>query len=103
MSEILLDYDGRLPARLLERVERVGRLCRWGIRGIGFAKSKHGWHVTVVTRKTLHPLAVVAAQSVLGSDAERETFNLVRASVLCRAPAFWRQKGRWNVFYRRKL
>lgn len=103
MSEILLDYDGRLPSRTLDRVQQVGKLCRWGIRAVGFAKTRRGWHVTVVTRRKLQPFAIVAAQAVLGSDLDREFFNLVRASVLHVAPEFWRQRGRWNTHYRRKL
>ena len=103
MSRVLLDYDGRLPRGLFEFVHRMGKLCRWGIKAVGYSRTRHGWHVTIVTRKRLEPFAIVAAQAVLGSDLNREFFNLVRASVLHVAPEFWRKQGRWNTHYRRKL
>ncbi len=103
MTEILLDYDGRLPSRLVERIARIGRLCGWRVEAVSFARSRRGWHVVVLCRKRLVPFAVVAAQAILGSDVERELFNFVRASVLHVAPRFWRQRGRWNTHYSRKL
>lgn len=103
MTELLLDYDGRLPRRLVERITAVGKLCRWGVQAVSFKRTRRGWHVQVLCRARLQPFAIVAAQAILGSDLDREMFNLMRASVLHVAPAFWRQRGRWNTFYSRKL
>lgn len=47
------------------------------------------------------PSEVVALQVLLGSDPQREAFNLQRAHVLGDAPEFWRD--RWNVLYSEKL
>lgn len=103
MSQIRLDYDGRLPGQLLDRIQRIGRLCKWRVVAVSYAKTKRGWHVSVICKKRLSPFAVVAAQILLGSDVERETFNYVRASVLHVAPEFWRKPLRWNPHYSRKL
>lgn len=104
MTQIRLDYDGRLPSQLLDRIQRIGRLCRWRVEAVSFARGpRRGWHVSVLCRKRMSPFAVVAAQVLLGSDVERETFNYMRASVLHVAPEFWRKPSRWNPHYSRKL
>lgn len=103
MTQIRLDYDGRLPGQLLDRIQRLGRLCKWRVEAVSYARTRRGWHVSIVCNKTLSPFAVVAAQALLGSDLEREMFNYVRATVLHVAPEFWRKSTRWNPHYSRKL
>jgi len=99
-TEIMLDYDGSPPGNLLGR---IGRLCRFlkvrpGV--VQVRRTRRGYHVLFTVRRQLPPLAVVAVQAILGSDAVRESFNLVRALVLDQAPAFWRERA--NVLYSSK-
>lgn len=106
MNELKLDFDGPVPSDL---VERVRALFRWlggrpAVIGV-WPSHAQGWHVLIETRArwATDPVTVVAAQAVLGSDPKREMFNLMRAVSLKHRPLFWRQRHRWNTFYRRKL
>ena len=104
MTEILLDYDHEPPRDLLHRwafVRRWLKLVRSGPMVV--TRTKRGWHVRAGVCGQVEPSVVVAVQAIMGSDWKRETYNLVRARGLARAPAFWRQQGRWNVLYARKL
>lgn len=106
MTALKLDFDGPLPKDLLDRVRSLFRWLGGTPVALGMARShSRGWHVQVVTRArwAVDPVTLVAAQAILGSDAKRELFNLMRAVGLKRRPSFWRQRHRWNTFYRRKL
>lgn len=102
MTELLLDYDGALPKRLLDRICRIAKLVGRRVHAVRYNKTKHGWHVLVVVSGRLEPLAVVCWQLILGSDVNRELFNFKRASGLDGTPVFWRKRHRWNTFYARK-
>lgn len=97
---IMLDYDGQPPANLLGRIGRLCRFLRVRPGVVQVRRTKRGYHVLFTLRRRLPPLAVVAVQAILGSDAVRESFNLMRALVLDEAPAFWRD--RYNVLYSSK-
>lgn len=71
---------------------------------IKLRRSRRGWHVVIRLRgPALNPLAIVALQAVCGSDARRETLNLMRVLNIERhgASQFWR--ARWNILYREKV
>jgi hypothetical protein len=102
MTEVMLDYDATPPRDLLARLARVAWYLgrpRPGV--VQVARTRRGWHVRAWYRgPAWPPVVIVAVQAILGSDPERELFNLVRALALDGAPAFWRT--RWNVLYRAK-
>jgi hypothetical protein len=107
VNVLKLDFDSRTPPSDL--LERIRALFRWlggrpAVVGVWRSNSK-GWHVLVETRArwAADPVTVVAAQAILGSDAKREMFNLMRAIGLKKRPLFWRERHRWNTFYSRKL
>lgn len=102
MTEIKLDYDGEPPKDLMERLGFVRRLLSLGRLGpVVVTCTRRGFHVETSCARELDQTAVAAVQAILGSDFRRETFNLARALVLRRAPAFWRTRS--NVLYARKL
>lgn len=107
MNVLKLDFD--CPTPPADLLERIRALFRWlggrpAVVGV-WRSNKKGWHVLVETRAkwARDPVAVVAAQAILGSDPKREMFNLMRAVSLPSRPAFWRGRHRWNTFYSRKL
>lgn len=105
MNKLLLDFDGPLPSDMWDRIRSLFQWMGGRPAVVGVWKTKHGWHVLIETRArwAAAPVAVVAAQAILGSDPKRETFNLMRAVSLKGRPKFWRARHRWNVFYRRKI
>lgn len=105
---IKLDLDGDAPfesERMLFLLDVLGDTCAMFIDNKRYAmhETARGRHVELRFRKEYPPLAVVAIQAILGSDARREIFNLLRALMLGDAPEFWRQEGRWNTLYAEKL
>jgi len=107
VNVLKLDFD--CPTPPADLLERIRALFRWlggrpAVVGV-WRSNKKGWHVLVETRAkwARDPVAVVAAQAILGSDPKREMFNLMRAVSLASRPAFWRGRHRWNTFYSRKL
>jgi hypothetical protein len=99
MTLLYLDVDGRLPAGLVDRITWACELWRWPLVAIRYEKTRHGWHVVIGVRKRLAAPLIVAAQAVLGSDRNREMFNLMRVQSLAYVPLYWRK--RWNVLYSR--
>lgn len=99
MTEIKLDYDGRLPARLLNRIGLVCRVHRLPVLAVSVAPTRHGFHVTVVVRGRVSAMRLVLLQSLLGSDWKRELYNSRRAMAWRHVPAFWRNRA--NVLYKR--
>jgi hypothetical protein len=97
MTNLLLDFDGPLPAdidwRLMEVCRCLGLRARWCRVGA----SRRGWHIVLAVSARLSPPVIVALQAILGSDWRREMFNLYRVRRLRRVPASWRDK--WNVLY----
>jgi hypothetical protein len=97
MTTLKLDYDGALPFNIAARIIARCALWRWPLAAVRFDRTAHGWHVLVDVRGRIAPPYIVAAQAILGSDAKREAFNLMRVRQLRQLPAFWR--SRWNVLY----
>lgn len=103
MTTVKLDIDQPRVPVLVAKVGRLARLCGWTVRGLIYTRTRRGWHVEILVRERVPLLAVVAAQAVLGSDRNRETFNLMRAVRCARGgvPRFWRE--RVNVLFQRKV
>lgn len=103
MVILKLDYDRpRLPAATYRRIVSVCRWLRLRPELLVARRTVRGWHVKVRARGSLSPAALVAVQAILGSDPGRETFNLIRARALRRAPRTWRNPALWNVLFLRK-
>lgn len=101
MNTLRLDFDGPLPRGVLARIAAATRTVGVTPGAVSYARTRHGWHVTVAIVPSLPPLGVVALQACLGSDPVRELYNLTRALHLDAAPDFWRDRA--NVLYKRKL
>jgi hypothetical protein len=92
-----VDYDGRIPARCLERVAVVCRVHRVRVVGVAFRRTAHGYHMTVDVAGRVSFARQVVLQLLLGSDWKREMYNSRRAVAWRNVPPFWR--GRANVLY----
>jgi hypothetical protein len=99
---VRVDYDrARLPADCYRRVCATLRWLRLRPVCMVLRRTARGWHLKVRLTRRVSPLVVVALQAILGSDPRRETFNLIRARALRRAPRQYR--SRYSVLFRRKL
>ena len=107
---LLLDFDTREAYR--EFPMRARFLARWldmplTTFRVRRRRTARGWHVIIYSNHPrwaeYEPLAIVAAQALLGSDWKREGFNFVRALHLNDAPEAWQKLGRWNTLYIRKM
>ena len=101
MTILKLDRDdGR--AWPLWRLWWVLRLMELRAAWIRYDRTRRGWHVLIaIPAPPLLASEVVALQAVMGSDRDREAFNLNRARLVMRglAPRRWRT----NVLFERKL
>ena len=97
MTLLYLDFDGRIPANLIDRIVWATKLWQWSVEAVRFDRTKNGWHVVVGIHEDVEPAMIVAAQAILGSDYKREAFNLMRVQSLDSVSPFWRE--RWNVLY----
>ena len=69
---------------------------------VQYRRTRKGWHLVIVLRGIrLTPAETVAFQFAFGSDANRESLNLMRAMRLKGAPRLWQK--RWNILYEFKL
>lgn len=101
MTILKLDTDRSRPAPLW-RLWWVLRLMGLRASWVEYARTKRGWHTVVaIPGPWLLPYEVVALQAVMGSDRNREAFNLARARLVQAgiAPRSWR----YNVLFERKL
>lgn len=105
VRSLCVDLDGRPPTDLVARAHRVARALEREPVALCIRRSSggRGLHVRVILDRKVSPYAAVAAQTLLGSDPDRELYNLFRAARLRHAPAFWREPDRWNTLYSRKL
>lgn len=99
MVTLKVDYDGRIPARCLERVAVVCRVHRLRVVAVAFRRTAHGYHMTVEATGRVSFMRQVLIQSLLGSDWKREMYNSRRAVAWRNVPPFWRARA--NVLYTR--
>lgn len=100
-----LDVDRPRPLPYW-RVWWLARLCGWHVEWISHRRTpgRGYWHIEVGLTDALRAVEVVAAQAILGSDRNREAFNLVRARMIeydRDVPRYWRQN--YNVLFDRKV
>lgn len=94
-----LDFDGRIPAALMQRMQFVCRAHRLPVMLIETHRTRHGYHVVLHIPRRISFMRVILLQALLGSDWKRETFNSRRAVAWRNVPAFWRTRA--NVLYHR--
>lgn len=99
---IYLDFDKRNPINLL-RLRHAMCLCKLRVGWVRYDRTNRGWHVIVRLRQSVHPLEIVALQAVLGSDPEREKFNLARVMENQRRGASAWKASRTNILFSRKI
>jgi hypothetical protein len=90
----MCDHDGKRPE--LWPVWRIARQLGIVPVGIQERKTRHGWHRTIVWNRKFTPAETIALQLLLGSDRQREAFNLQRALTGTRS-------NRWNLLFTYKL
>jgi len=93
-SQTFLDCDGWRPK--LVRICRVSAMLQLKPVWIREDRTRHGWHIVIEWGRRFSPLEIVAMQCVLGSDLERETYNLARVMS-------GKKSKRWNLLFERKL
>lgn len=89
------DYDGKFfPS--LPRISRLAQMLQMKPVWMRQDRTRHGWHLVIEWNRKLTRLEQVAIQCVLGSDLQRESYNLARVmSGKC--------SHRWNLLFERKL
>lgn len=93
---LLCDFDDPRPPTLARLWRVLGRI---GVRPIYIAydRSHSGcWHVRVRLNIALTSGEIVAAQALLGSDPQRERYNLMRVIAGARIRD-------WNLLFQRKF
>jgi hypothetical protein len=96
MSKIKIDLDyinDTMWHSLAKRVKFTEKILDDNITCETIYRTNKGYHVRMHTENTYSDASIVALQSILGSDNNRELFNLMRV----RAGA-----KDWNVLFRRK-
>lgn len=91
----MCDYDSDYrPSFVL--VVRIARML--GIWPLWWRedKTRRGWHLLIKWNRDFQPAELVALQCVLGSDVQRETYNLARVMS-------GKTSKRWNLLFERKL
>jgi hypothetical protein len=94
---LYLDFDSKAAPTIVARITACCRLWQWPVEAIRFDRTRRGWHVIIGVRKKIAPALIVAAQAILGSDPNREAFNVMRVQQLDKVSPFWRK--RFNVLY----
>lgn len=94
-NQTFCDYDGKYRAPI-HRIVRLGQMCGIYPKWMREDRTAHGWHGVICWSRRLRPLEIVALQCLLGSDLERETYNLARVMS-------GKKSRRWNLLFERKL
>lgn len=91
----MCDYDSpwRPPIHVIARVAQMLRVKPIWMRE---DKTRRGWHMLILWNRTFTPIEIVALQCVLGSDRQREAYNLARVFSGVKSE-------RWNLLFERKL
>lgn len=98
-----LDFDLARPVPrcypVFSTLRTIGLRAHW----ICYTRTRKGWHLDIDLSCKLVPGETIALQAILGSDARRETLNLMRVIAMrrFRTSKFWRE--RWNILYSGKL
>lgn len=77
-------------------VVRIARMLDAKILWLREDRTKHGWHVLIKWNRRFRPAELIAIQCILGSDREREAYNLSRV-------VSGKKSVRWNLLFERKL
>lgn len=93
----MADYDHRQPPPKLPALWAIAGKLGLKPEWCEYHKTARGWHLTVQWNRKLGPGETVALQLLLGSDPDRELFNLSR---LLRGGG---RSKRWNLLFERKL
>jgi hypothetical protein len=97
MTDLRLDFDGEIPEEFYYRLRFLGVRMGWTYGDVRYDRTARGWHVVISVAQDVPFPVVVAAQAILGSDWQRESFNLARAMCIDVVPDFW--KVRSNTLY----
>lgn len=91
----LCDYDSdwRLPIHHVVRIAQM--VSAWPV-WLREDRTARGWHVLIYWNRPFKPIEQVAIQCVLGSDRQREAYNLARV-------LSGKKSKRWNLLFERKL
>lgn len=92
----MCDYDKPSWRPSIGRISRLAQMLQMKPEFIREDRTRRGWHLLIVWNRRLSPLEQVAIQCVLGSDLQREAYNLARAMSGKESP-------RWNLLFERKL
>lgn len=81
------------------------RIVGMGHRGICYARSKRGWHTSIILTERMERAELIAFQCCLGDDPMRGLMNLFRIIQIRKSGGelsdFWKQ--RHNILYSRKI
>lgn len=79
MSEIKLDYDGIGFNDVKQIFTHRGWLVKYlKVETLIVCKTKHGYHIRISIKKHLGDKEILLTQILLGSDINREIYNLCR-------------------------
>jgi len=91
----LCDYDSEYrPA--MHVIIRVARMLDIWPLWMREDKTVRGWHMVIQWNREFAPAEMIALQCVLGSDIQREMYNLGRV-------LSGKNSDRWNLLFERKL
>lgn len=93
-SAVKLDIDERItPTEMARRVDQLSSILGMYFYPAKIARTHKGMHFYFYPSKVLNDFETICVQLILGSDANRETFNLRRVR---------RGNSNWNVLFFRK-
>lgn len=87
----------------LLRVWSLGRRLRLAPQWVRYDATRRGFHVVTRWNRNIDPAYIVAMQALLGSDHNRESFNLARLMNAERSFGKKEKAARWNILFRKKL
>lgn len=91
----LCDYD-RPTRPPIHVIVRIAKMLDAKILWMREDRTRHGWHVLIRWNRSFRPAELIAIQCVLGSDQQRESYNLARV-------ISGKRSVRWNLLFERKL
>jgi hypothetical protein len=91
----MCDYDSPRRAPIAVIV-RIAKMLNTRFLWLREDRTRHGWHMLIKWARKFEPAELVAIQCLLGSDLQRETYNLSRV-------LSGKKSHRWNLLFERKL